>query len=53
MPVHTDVFPMAALSHMVEVIAMEERVIVPRSHIYDVAFIVPLADVKSGFFYMH
>lgn len=51
-PLHTDSFPTAAISCMVEVIAVEQRIILPRSRIYDIIFIVPLAEVESGLFFM-
>jgi hypothetical protein len=43
---------MASLSSIEEVVAVEERQVVQRDYINDVAFILPLAEVESGLFYM-
>jgi hypothetical protein len=52
LPVQADVYPMASQSCMVELIATEERRNVPRSNILDVIFILPVAEVESGLFFM-
>lgn len=51
-PLQSTEHPVAAQSGMVERMAIDRRMIIPRSLIYDVIFIVPLAEVASGLFYM-
>lgn len=51
-PVQADVYPMASNSDMVELVALDERRNVPRSSILDIVFILLIAEVESGLFYM-
>jgi hypothetical protein len=51
-PVQADKYPMVTHSGMVEVIPSEETSTIPRSSIIDLAYVLPIKDAESGFFYM-
>jgi hypothetical protein len=51
-PINPNNFPLSYYDGLVEVYKTSEEVNVQRSNILDLAFIVPIAEVESGMFYM-
>jgi hypothetical protein len=51
-PITTALYPTASLAHMIEVVQVDCCISVLRPSIYDVAYVMPLAEVESGLFNM-
>jgi len=50
--ISSESFPMASQSHMIEVVGQDTYVEVERAEVHDIAFILPIFEVESGWFHM-
>jgi len=51
-PITSDSFPMASQSHMIKLVGQDTYVEVERAEVRDIAFVLPIFEVESGWFNM-
>ena len=51
-PISSESFPMASQSHMIKLVGQDNYVEVERAEVRDIAFVLPIFEVESGWFNM-